>query len=211
MLIFSALIVALRLSLRAEASSGYCQLEELTHRSTPTMMATFDSRILVNVSTYLDLLDEPVGFLSLQPESVSISTDMKHSTLSLHYDCARIDLMLVFTPETFTIKQVSLTSANVGPDHEIIVCENGGYRYDIPTNQRLSCLDTLVAGCYVKAYDASGLDSYHKPVAQIVFDTLEIEVRDRTELLDIDPNQFIKNPNPESCRELAREIIKPSS
>lgn len=156
---------------------------------------SIDSEVMVNSSAYIQLFDH--GFIELNLESISYDPNCRNvGVLSIINDCA--ELQIEYENNHNHLFDMKWKLRNADPSVVLPSCELSpkfDFRYEF--NSRFSCLGRLAYNCVAKAKDERGND-YLKPIGQVVFETLEMEIGG--DPAQISRGVFSRPPTPNGCR-----------
>lgn len=114
-----------------------------------------------------------LGFLPLKLSSLSVDTS--HGIVSMYHqdDCADINLNYDKGWSRTSILSAAISSFHLNNGENLLICRPK-IEFAIYNNERFSCRHLLAFTCTLKS-ETPGRMEYVKPIAHIVFTTLEIE------------------------------------
>lgn len=162
---------------------------------TPKLISTSDRTTLLNVTSYLILLNkEETGYVPLEVQSITQTPFAEEATtLKLDFGCAQYEISVSRDSQS---KDYKITNISARMDNNRLACSHQpGLTF--PLGKRFSCLGRLVFTCNAHAADEAK-QMYSRPTAEIVFPNgLEIEL-ERVPT-DNQKDEFSKEAHVESC------------
>lgn len=196
-------VIALIVSAKINSSQLQCVIKnEVPIRDMLTLknVASDDHTVLVNSAGYIQLFGS--SFIELNLESVSTKRLLNITTLTLRYDCADLELDLIYAfdqynrANTVSLKNLKWTLRGFAKSTPFYSCGIRQLMHTFNPELRFACLGRIAYYCEVSSCDKLG-NHYKKPVGQIVLEPLEIEVDGDPEM--IGRGEFSKRPVKDGC------------